>query len=275
MDDTAPKPSVKPAKVARRQERPVATPPQSTVKPSLPKAKVAKKSVPAVPLATTPTAADIVPPRASIVPASVVPASVVPDVVVEATPVTSEPAPNPPVAPNAAALPPAVTTTDPIAAATTAPIVPHAAKEVIMETIETVTAKTQTAFADATERAKGAVEKSQKMFEDANEFGKGNIEAMVESSKIAVRGLEALGQDAAAFAKKSFEEATAAAKTMTSVKSPTDFFKLQSDYARSAFDAMVQQTSRNTEAMLKLAGEVAQPLSNRVALAAEKMKVVA
>ena len=85
MDDTAPKPPVKPAKVARRQERPVATPPQSTVKPSLPKAKVAKKSVPAVPLATTPTAADIVPPRASIVPASVVPASVVPDVVVEAT----------------------------------------------------------------------------------------------------------------------------------------------------------------------------------------------
>ena len=255
MDDTAPKPPVKPAKVARRQERPVATPPQSTVKPSLPKAKVAKKSVPAVPLATTPTAADIVPPLASIVPASVVP-----DVAVEAAPVTREPAPELPVAPTAA---------------TTAPIVPHAAKEVIMETIETVTAKTQTAFADATERAKGAVEKSQKMFEDANEFGKGNIEAMVESSKIAVRGLEALGQDAAAFAKKSFEEATAAAKTMTSVKSPTDFFKLQSDYARSAFDAMVQQTSRNTEAMLKLAGEVAQPLSNRVALAAEKMKVVA
>ncbi|GKS03049.1 phasin family protein [Sphingomonas aquatilis] len=269
MDDTAPKPPVKPAKVARRPERPVAAPPQSAVKPSLPKAKVAKKSVPAVPLATTPTAADIVPPLASIVPVSVVP-----DVAVEAAPVTREPAPELPVAPNAAALPPVVPT-DPIAAATTAPIAPHAAKEVIMETIETVTAKTQTAFADATERAKGAVEKSQKMFEDANEFGKGNIEAMVESSKIAVRGLEALGQDAAAFAKKSFEEATAAAKTMTSVKSPTDFFKLQSDYARSAFDAMVQQTSRNTEAMLKLAGEVAQPLSNRVALAAEKMKVVA
>lgn len=270
MDDTAPKPPVKPAKVARRPERPVATPPQSSVKPSLPKAKVAKKSVPAVPLATKPTAADIVPPLASIVPASVVP-----DVAVEAAPVTHAPAPELPVAPTAAALPPVVPTTDPIAAATTAPIAPYAAKEVIMETIETVTAKTQTAFADATERAKGAVEKSQKMFEDANEFGKGNIEAMVESSKIAVRGLEALGQDAAAFAKKSFEEATAAAKTMTSVKSPTDFFKLQSDYARSAFDAMVQQTSRNTEAMLKLAGEVAQPLSNRVALAAEKMKVVA
>jgi len=157
----------------------------------------------------------------------------------------------------------------------TAPIIQPAAKEVIMETIENVTAKTQTAFNDATAQAKGAVEKGQKMFEDANEFGKGNIEALVEASKVAVRGMEALGQDAAAFAKKSFEEATTVAKTLSTVKSPTELMKLQSDYVRSAFDAMVQQTSRNTEAMLKLAGEVAQPLSNRVALAAEKLKVAA
>lgn len=156
-----------------------------------------------------------------------------------------------------------------------APVTPPAAKEVIMETIENVTAKTQTVFNDATERAKGAVEKSQKLFEEANEFGKGNIEALVESSKIAARGIEAIGQEAAAFAKKSFEEATTAAKTMSSVKSPTELMKLQSDYVRAAFDAMVQQTSRNTEAMLKLAGEVVQPLSNRAALAAEKLKIAA
>ena len=144
-----------------------------------------------------------------------------------------------------------------------------------METIENVAEKTQTMFNDATSQAKGAVEKGQKLFEDANEFGKGNIEALVESSKIAARGFEAMSQEAATFAKKTFEEATAAAKTLSSVKSPTEFMKLQSDYARSAFDALVQQTSRNTEAMLKLAGEVVQPLSNRAALAAEKMKVVA
>lgn len=161
----------------------------------------------------------------------------------------------------------------PLAAA--APIIQPAAKEIIMETIENVTAKTQTAFNEATAQAKGAVEKGQKMFEDANEFGKGNIEALVEASKVAVRGIEAMSQDAAAFAKKSFEEATTVAKTLSTVKSPTELMKLQADYVRSAFDAMVQQTSRNTEAMLKLAGEVAQPLSNRVALAAEKLKVAA
>ena len=38
---------------------------------------------------------------------------------------------------------------------------------------------------------------------------------------------------------------------------------------------MVAETSKNTEAMLKLAGEVAQPISNRLALAADRFKAAA
>jgi phasin family protein len=148
-----------------------------------------------------------------------------------------------------------------------------AAKDVTMDTIKTMTEKTQAMFAGAD--AKGAMEKGQKMFDEMNSFSKGNIEAIVESTKIAAKGFESLGQDVVAYAKKSFEEATTAAKTMASVKSPTEFMKLQSDYVRSAFDMMVAETSRSTETMLKLAGEVAQPISNRVAIAAEKVKIAA
>ncbi|MEO6215677.1 MAG: phasin family protein, partial [Sphingomonas sp.] len=81
--------------------------------------------------------------------------------------------------------------------------------------------------------------------------------------------------DAADYSRKQFEGATAALKSLSAVKSPTDFFKLHSDYVRSAFDSVVAQTSKNTEAMLKLAGEVAQPISNRVAVAVEKAKIAA
>lgn len=135
--------------------------------------------------------------------------------------------------------------------------------------------KAQAMFADVNDRAKGAMEKGAKMVEEMNAFGKGNVEAVVESTKIAARGLETMGQDAAAYTRKSFEDATAAFKTLATVKSPTEFLKLQSDYARSMFDAMVAETSRSTEAMLKLAGEVAQPISNRIAVAADKMKIAA
>lgn len=157
------------------------------------------------------------------------------------------------------------------------PPVAIAAKEIpVMETtIENAAAKTQTYFADANTRAKTAMEKGTKMFEDMNEFGKGNIEAFVESSKIAAKGFESLGQDAAEYSRKSFEGATAALKSLSAVKSPTDFFKLHSDYVRSSFDSLVAETSKSTEAMLKLAGEVAQPISNRVAVAVDKAKIAA
>lgn len=139
----------------------------------------------------------------------------------------------------------------------------------IMEaTIKNAAEKAKTMFTDANA-------KSTKVFEDMNDFSKGNIEAIVESGKIAAKGIEAMGQDAAEYSRKQFESATAALKSMSAVKSPTDFFKLQSDYARAAFDSLVAQTSRNTETMLKLAGEVAQPISNRVAVAVEKVKIAA
>ncbi len=137
------------------------------------------------------------------------------------------------------------------------------------------TEKTQAFFADAGDRTRGAMEKGTKFFQEITEFSKGNVEAMVESSKIAARGFETMGQDAAAYAKTSFESASQAMRTMSTLKSPTEFMKFQADYARSVFDSLVAQTSRGTEASLKLAGDVAQPISNRVAVAAEKMKVVA
>jgi phasin family protein len=156
-----------------------------------------------------------------------------------------------------------------------------AAETIVKETttmatnFENNTAKAQALFADWNDRTKAAVEKSTKLVEEANEFAKGNLEAVVESSRITAKGLETLGQEAAEYGRKSFESATAAVKTLASVKSPTEFFKLQSDYFRSAFDSYVAETSKTTEAVLKLAGDAAQPLSNRFAVAVEKAKVAA
>ncbi|AJP73914.1 phasin [Sphingomonas hengshuiensis] len=145
----------------------------------------------------------------------------------------------------------------------------------IMETIENTTAKAQAFFADFNDRTKAAVEKSTKLVEEANEFAKGNLEAVVESGRITAKGLEAFGQEAAEYSRKQFEHATAVMKTLATVKSPTEFFKLQSDFVRGAFDSYVAEASKNTEAMMKLAGDAAQPLSNRIAIAAEKAKIAA
>ena len=130
-------------------------------------------------------------------------------------------------------------------------------------------------FTDMNDQAKTAVEKSQKLAAEMGDFSKGNIEAMVESSKIAAKGMETMGQDVAEYTRKSFEGMTAALKTMASVKSPTELFKIQSDYARSAFDAAIAQSSKNTEMMVKLTSDAVQPISSRFAVAVEKVKLAA
>ena len=196
----------------------------------------------------------------------VIPAAVVPEIT---------PAPEPAAAaPEPVAAPEPLSTQQPPAPELSSAAISH--KENTMEaTIQDATTKTQALFGDANERAKAAFEKSTKMLEEINAFGKGNIEAVVESSKIAAKGLESFGQEAADYTRKQFEGATAMMKSFASVKSPTELFKLQSDYFRQSFDSLVAESSKHTEAMLKLAGEVAQPLSNRVALAAEKAKMAA
>jgi phasin family protein len=137
------------------------------------------------------------------------------------------------------------------------------------------TSKAQAVFSDLNARTKQAVERSTKLFEEMNEFNKGNIEALVESSRVAAKAAETLSQHAAETARKNFEQATAAMKSMAAVKSPTELFQLQSDLARKSFDEMIAEASKTSETMLKLAGDIFQPLSNRFAVAADKMKVAA
>jgi phasin family protein len=133
----------------------------------------------------------------------------------------------------------------------------------------------KTVFGDANERARAAVERSAKIVEELADLTRGNVEAFVASSKVAAKGVEALGQDAAEYSRKSFEEASAALKGFAEVRSATDLFKLQGDFARAAFDQAVAESARMSETVLKLAGDVAEPITSRYTVAAERVKTLA
>ncbi|KTT74086.1 phasin family protein [Sphingomonas endophytica] len=171
----------------------------------------------------------------------------------------------------------------PVADVDLRPAAPAASVEVKEVTMnETVTSfaekaqeQTKTAFANVGEQTRVAVEKSRKVAEDLADFGKGNVEALVESARIAAQGFETLGQDAATFARARYDSTAAMFQTLASVKSPTELVQIQADYVRAAFDAIVKEASRSTEASLKLAGDVAKPLQNRVAVAADKFRTAA
>jgi phasin family protein len=132
--------------------------------------------------------------------------------------------------------------------------------------------KAQALFSDFTTRFKTAFEKSTKLSEELVDFTKGNVEAVIASARVAAKASEAFGQEAAEYGKKNLESATAAFKSFATVKSPTELFQLQSEFAKASFDNAVAEASRVSEAWLKIAGDIAQPISNRYALAAEKIK---
>jgi len=140
------------------------------------------------------------------------------------------------------------------------------------EATQVVADRVQAILGDVNEQARTAFEKNARIVEEMTEFTRGNVEALVASSKVAARGVEALTQEAADYSRKSFEEASSVLRSFTDVKSPSDFFRVQSEFAKSQFDSMVAESSKLSEAMLKLAGEVFEPLSSRYSVAAEKVK---
>ncbi len=139
---------------------------------------------------------------------------------------------------------------------------------------ETVEAATSF-FSDVRERATIAAEKSRALLNEASIATRANLDAVTESGKIAAKGTQELAKENLKYAKSNLSEAQNAAKTLAAVKSPTEFVTVQSDIARKGFDTMVAQGSKNTETVIKLASDIFQPLSNRLALASDFFKKAA
>ena len=121
------------------------------------------------------------------------------------------------------------------------------------------------------DRVQDAYGKATGYASEANEFGTANLEAMVESSKLFFDGAQELMRENVETGKTVVETLARDAKTIASVKSPTEFMQLQSEMTRRNFDAMVSYGSQRTEAWVKLYNEAFAPISNRASVATDKM----
>jgi phasin family protein len=130
----------------------------------------------------------------------------------------------------------------------------------------------QAVFGDVNERARTAIERNTKVAEEMTDLTKGNIEALVASTKFAAKGVEKFGQEVAELSRKHFEDASAAIKGFADVKSPADLFRLQGEFARTQFDSVIAESSKLSETMIKLAGDVFEPITSRYSVAAERVK---
>src|SRR5262249_59207397 len=112
--------------------------------------------------------------------------------------------------------------------------------ETLKSTVEQSTTAGNQAFKDH-------IEKSLSALSDFNTDSKKNLEAVVASLTAATKGAEALGAQAMAFSKKSFEDQVAAAKSLTGAKSVQEVVELQTSFAKSALEAYIGELNKASE----------------------------
>jgi phasin family protein len=131
-------------------------------------------------------------------------------------------------------------------------------------------AKSAASFEAGQTKMKEGMDKIMKTAEEMIQFNQGNFDAVVKSSQIWVSGVQDLGKQVAASAQASFEQTVSTFKALSSVKSLKDAIDLQTSLARSSVEKAVAETSRLTDASVKLAEAALAPLTARMTLAVEK-----
>ena len=140
-----------------------------------------------------------------------------------------------------------------------------AAAETVKNTVEQFSTASNAAFKDG-------VEKSLAALAEANTHSKKNLEAVVASVTAATKGAEALGAQAMAFSKKSFEDQVVAAKSLASAKSVQEVVELQTAFAKTALESYMAEVGRMSETVSTSVKDSMKPLNERMTAMVEKMQ---
>ncbi len=115
------------------------------------------------------------------------------------------------------------------------------------------------AFEGGTAHTAEFLERGANIAKPIADLGAHNMEAFVVSAKLAGRAMESLTRDFAEYGRKSFEDAFVMARSFAEVRSPADLIRVQSQFARTAFDNAMAFSNNVTETLTKMAGQVAGP----------------
>ncbi len=151
-------------------------------------------------------------------------------------------------------------------------------KTIENKTAEKVRATARTAENTATkfaETAKAqfaqATEKQLKAADDVTAFNKSNVDALVQAGSIFFRGMEELTRTVVSLTQANVDSGVAAAKALVSAKNVTEFTELHNNYAKTAFDNAVSETTRLSELAIRVTHQTFEPINARVTAAVEQI----
>ncbi|HTQ14429.1 MAG TPA: phasin family protein [Rhizomicrobium sp.] len=128
---------------------------------------------------------------------------------------------------------------------------------------KTTNGAAEAAVKNGAEAFKTGFEKAVKNYDHFVGYGKDTAEAYLKAANAAGKGFETLHNEIYGFSKQSIEDSIAATKAVLGAKSVHEAFELQTDFARTAFDAYVGQMTRLGEIFTATAKETFEPIQGR------------
>lgn len=120
------------------------------------------------------------------------------------------------------------------------------------------------AMKNGADALKTGFDKATKGYDQFLGYGKETAEAYVKAANVTGKGVETFNQEVLSFSKRSIEDSVAATKAVLASKTVQEAFELQSDFAKTAFDAYVGQMSKLSEIVLSTSKEAFAPIQGRM-----------
>ena len=102
-------------------------------------------------------------------------------------------------------------------------------------------------------------------FEDFQKFSKGQLEAVTAVATTVTKGLQEIATESTDYSKKAFAANSAVVEKLLGAKSVETAIQIQTEFAKSAYEGFVAQSTKMNEMLVKLAGEAFKPVQSAFA----------
>ena len=144
-------------------------------------------------------------------------------------------------------------------------------ESVVKASNEAATKQYEQVVSMAKEQAEKASSAAFKNYDEASQMNKANVDAVVQASSIAAKGIEQMNREFMNFAQARLEANMNLAKQMFGAKTLREFFDAQTDFARQNFDTMMAESAKMTELSVKVSNEAMEPIQTQTNKTVEKV----
>ena len=128
---------------------------------------------------------------------------------------------------------------------------------------EKVSATAENTFTAGTDAIKAGFEKAVAGYDSVLGYGKDTAEAYMKSATVTGKGIETLNSEIVSYSKGAIEDSIAASKAIMGSKSVHEAFELQTSFAKTAFEAYVEELTKFNSLFTATAKDAFAPLQGR------------